>query len=571
LNSFSIKIGGEAGQGLVSVGNILLQAISQEGWYLFSHRDYESRIRGGHNFTQFRLADEPVHTLEEAVDVLVALDKATIDRHRQELKEDGVVIYDPSVQGETIDEPGFVAVPFVEVAQDQGQPKVMANAAAAGAIWSLLGDDLERVNGIFAAMFSRKGEDIVEGNKKVAQAGFDRVRDALGHRDMPPKPANAGPQYLIAGNPALASGALAAGVKFMSAYPMTPSTGVTEFIAANGRRCSVIMEQAEDEIAAMNMVVGASYAGARAMTATSGGGFSLMTEAIGMAASAEVPVVVIDAQRPGPSTGLPTRTEQGDLLYGFGTASGDFPKAILAPGDVQEAFYLMGHAFNLADKYQMPVIVMSDQHLADSYETTIPLDMDKVTVDRGEIVSGDEAGTDYKRFALTESGVSPRLIPGSGPALTVAAGDEHDEEGHLVESAEARRAMMDKRMAKMKGVAEEALPPVLVGDDEPELVLISWGSTKGALFETVDKLQEKGQKVKGVHIKQVYPFSQDLEAVLQGPGKKVVVESNYVGQLEKLLGMEFAWKPDGCVRRYDGRPLNPDYILRELEGGGHLG
>ncbi len=567
MKTFSIRIGGEAGQGLVSVGNILLQAITEEGWYLFSHRDYESRIRGGHNFTQFRLSTEPVHTWEQKIDVLVALDKVTVDQHRQDLKENGVVIYSPEIQGETIDEPNYVAVPFIEVAEGLDQPKVMANAVAAGAIWALLDDDLEVLHTIFAAMFSRKGDDIVEGNRKVSQAGYDMVREALGDREKPAKPEKVADRFLIAGNPALASGALAAGVKFMSAYPMTPSTGVTEFIAGHAKECSVVMEQAEDEIAAMNMVVGAAYTGVRAMTATSGGGFALMTEAMGLAAAAEISVVVIDAQRPGPSTGLPTRTEQGDLLYGFGMSSGDFPRAILAPGDPEEAFYLMGHAFNLADKYQTPVIVMSDQHLADSYETVEPFDIDKVVIDRGEIVSGEEAGADYKRYALTESGISPRLLPGSGPGLSVAAGDEHDEAGHLVESAEERLAMLEKRMAKMKGLEEEALAPVVFGDDDPELVLISWGSTKGALRETVDILKEQGKKVKGVHINQVYPFSKELEPILTGPGTKYVVESNYSGQLQKLLGMEFAWKPDGSVRRYDGRPLNPDYILERLEGG----
>lgn len=567
MKTFSIRIGGEAGQGLVSVGNILLQAITEEGWYLFSHRDYESRIRGGHNFTQFRLSTEPVHTWEQKIDVLVALDKVTVDQHRQDLKENGVVIYSPEIQGETIDEPNFVAVPFIQVAEDLEQPKVMANAVAAGAIWALLDDDLGVLHTIFAAMFSSKGDDIVEGNKKVSQAGYDLVREALDEREKPTKPEQVAERFLIAGNPALASGALAAGVKFMSAYPMTPSTGVTEFIAGHAKECAVVMEQAEDEISAMNMVVGAAYAGVRAMTATSGGGFALMTEAMGFAAAAEISVVVIDAQRPGPSTGLPTRTEQGDLLYGFGMSSGDFPRAILAPGDPVEAFYLMGHAFNLADKYQMPVVVMSDQHLADSYETVEPFDLDKVVIDRGELVSGEEAGADYKRFALTESGISPRLLPGNGPGLTVAAGDEHDEAGHLVESAEERLAMMEKRMAKMKLVEEEALAPVVFGDDDPELVLIAWGSTKGALRETVDILQEQGKKVKGVHINQVFPFSKELEPILNGPGTKYVVESNYSGQLQKLLGMEFAWKPDGSVRRYDGRPLGPDYILERLEGG----
>ena len=319
MRTFNIKIGGEAGQGLVSVGNILLRAIAKEGWYLFAHQDYESRIRGGHNFFQIRVADEPIYTWDNTIDLLVALDKATVSRRGRELSENGAVIYDPKLLGSEAEElkshKNFIPISFEKVVEDLGQPRVMANAVAAGAIWAFLSDDLTVLHQTLEEMFVSRGEAVVEGNCIVSEAGFQAIKETIGNRPKPAKPnSHVGERLLLKGNDALSLGALAAGLKFMSAYPMTPATGVTESVAHYGRQCSVVMEQAEDEISAINMAIGASFAGVRAMTATSGGGFALMTEALSLAGSAEIPVVVINAQRPGPSTGLPTRTEQGDCV-----------------------------------------------------------------------------------------------------------------------------------------------------------------------------------------------------------------------------------------------------------------
>jgi len=563
LKSFNILIGGEAGQGLVSVTNMLIRAITKEGWYLFAQQDYMSRIRGGHNFTRLRIADEPVFCCERGVDLLVALDKHTIGQHRSELNEGGVVIAD----GQSDEEEGldFIGINFAEVANEQGQPSIMANTVAAGAVWAFLADNLDAVETVLAETFGSKGDAVVEGNLKCARAGFSLAR-AGRTLEHPPKPEDRPPVMILKGNDALPAGALAAGLKFMSAYPMTPSTGVTEFIAMNSERLDVVMEQAEDEISAINMAIGAAYAGARAMTATSGGGFALMTEALGLAGSAEIPVVVINAQRPGPSTGLPTRTEQGDLLFAVYGGSGDYPKAVLTPGDVEEAFYLMGTAFNLAERFQTPVIVLSDQHLADSYQTVKPLDPGRITIDRGELIT--DAGPEYKRYQFTESGVSPRLLPGFGSGgLVVSAGDEHDEEGHLIEDADTRIKMMDKRMKKLEGLQAEALDPVTYGDDDPEYILIGFGSTKGVIRETVDILREKGIRALQVHLPQVFPLPDKLREVWNLPGKKFVVENNYVGQLQKLIGMELAAAPDGHVRKYDGRPFAPQDIVERILGG----
>lgn len=571
MHTFNIKIGGEAGQGLVSIGNILLRAITQEGWYLFAHQDYESRIRGGHNFFQIRLSDQPVATWEEKIDLLVALDKTTIDFADQELSSNGVVIYDPDVLGDEAqslqDKPGYIGVAFRRIAEELGQLRIMANAVAAGAIWARLSDDLDVLNDTLKYMFSNRGEEVVEGNKQVAKAGFDKAREFLGEREKPKKPKELDSRILLKGNDALPLGALASGLKFMSAYPMTPATGVTEFIAHHGQEAGVVMEQAEDEISAINMSIGASYTGVRSMTSTSGGGFALMTEALSLAGSAEIPIVVINAQRPGPSTGLPTRTEQGDLSFAVAMSFGDFPRAVLSPGDVEEAFYLMGDAFNLADEYQMPVVVLSDQHLADSYTSVPPFAADKIEIRRGKVVSGDEAGSDYLRYKFTEDGISPRLYPGFGEGVVVSAGDEHDEAGHLIEDGQARNKMMEKRMKKQEAVEANALDPVICGSDEPDAYLIGFGSTKGAIAEAVEKLNANGCKVQGVHLPQVFPLPESLGKILEKPGRKFIVEGNYSGQLESLIASRFAWKPTGSIRRYDGRPINAEYILAELQGG----
>lgn len=571
MQTLNIKIGGQAGQGLVSIGTILIRAATQEGWHLFAHQDYESRIRGGHNFIQIRLADRPVASWENDLDVLVALDEATITRELGEVKPGGVVIYDPDVLGQDaktlVEKPNCIGLPFARIAEELGQPKIMANSVAAGAVWALLSEEIAVLHETLALMFAEKGEAIVQGNQSVASAGFARVRELTRERAVPAKPQGSEPRLVLRGNDALPLGALAAGVKFMSAYPMTPSTGVTEFISEHGRIARVIMEQAEDEIAAINMAIGASFAGVRAMTATSGGGFALMTEALSFAGSAEIPIVVIDAMRPGPSTGLPTRTEQGDLRCAVAMSFGDFPRAVLAPGDVEEAFYLMAHAFNLAEEYQMPVVVLSDQHLADSYVTVPPFDLSRIEIKRGRVVSCAEAGPDYLRYRCTDDGISPRLYPGFGDGLVVTAGDEHGEDGHLIEDAETRRRMMEKRMAKQRLVEENALDPVLCGADEPELMLIDFGSTKGAVAEAVEILNSQGCRAQGVHLPQVFPLPKSLAALLQKPARKFIVEANYSGQLEDLIASRFAWKPDGSIRRYDGRPMNAKFILDRLPGG----
>lgn len=370
---------------------------------------------------------------------------------------------------------------------------------------------------------------------------------------------------LMNGNEALALGALAAGCKFASAYPMTPATGVITYLAGKAGDFDLVIEQAEDEIAAINMAIGASYAGVRALTATSGGGFCLMTEGISLAGMTETPLVIILAQRPGPATGLPTRTEQAELLFALNAGHGEFPRVIMAPGTAEEAFYSIQKAFNIAERYQTTVIVMSDQHLADSYWSIESLDPRRIKVDRA-MINDDEITDDYQRHKITDSGVSPRAIPGqAGKAVVVTDSDEHDEDGHIIEDSSTRNAMAEKRMRKLQGISSEISKPVLYGKEDPELLLIGWGSTYGALKEAVDTLNSQGKHISMLHFMELWPFPEGIAETVSSANKSFTVENNSTGQLRRLIRMETGVECSGSITKYDGRPLTPEDIIKEVK------
>jgi len=380
-------------------------------------------------------------------------------------------------------------------------------------------------------------------------------------------------RILIGGVEAIALAGIAAGVQFYSAYPMTPSTGVLNFMAQHADQFGIVVEQAEDEIAAINMCLGASYAGARAMTATSGGGFALMVEGLALAGMTETPIVIALGQRPGPATGLPTRTEQGELWFALHAGHGEFPRLVFAPGDPEEAFYLTFRAFNLADKYQTPALVLYDQYLADMLMTTPRFDFSDLRIERHLAAEEDlGAGYQYARYRLTETGISPRAIPGTPEVVVEVDSDEHDEHGHIIEDAETRRAMVDKRLRKQIGMEAETLPPLLSGDEKPEVLLVGWGSTKGCLAEAADLLRQEGLKVAHLHCRQVWPFPQEpVQAALETAQHCYVVENNATGQLRQLIRRETGREIEGLITRYDGRPFSPAGIaaaVREAEGRG---
>ncbi|MFH1486345.1 MAG: 2-oxoacid:acceptor oxidoreductase subunit alpha, partial [Chloroflexota bacterium] len=375
-------------------------------------------------------------------------------------------------------------------------------------------------------------------------------------------------RMLINGNEAVALGAAAAGCTFIAAYPMTPATSIMEYLAGKSAELGLAVVQPEDEIAAINMAIGGALAGARAMTATSGGGFSLMVEGLSLAGITETPIVIILAQRPGPAVGLPTRTEQGELGFAIHAGHGEFPRAVLAPGTAEDCFWLTVKAFNLADKYQVPVIVLTDQHLASSYVTVDSFDLSKVKIDRGLLLTDDDANklAEYERHQITESGVSPRALPLQGRLLVATDSDEHGEEGHIIEDAETRKQMVLKRLRKLDGVAGELGQPRFLRSPEAKLTLVGWGSTYGAIREAVSLLQRDGVPANILQLNELWPFpAEAVSSALGGNCRSYVVENNATGQLARLIRAETGIRASGSILKFDGRPFSPEFIVKELK------
>jgi 2-oxoglutarate ferredoxin oxidoreductase subunit alpha len=568
---YTVKIGGEAGQGLQTVGEVLSRVFSRAGYHVFSNQDYESRIRGGHNFYQIRVSDSPLASSLEKVDILVALDPASIELHRRELTEQGLVIYDSESLKEGVDEPAFIGVPFKRLAVDTGGSPVMANTVATAAVLGMLGMETSILDDLIRETFRKKGDEVIEENIKAARAGYEYARDNCPRCGFELAKPSGRAKVLMNSIEAIAVGALLSGCKFYAAYPMTPSTGIMTFLASKASEYGLVVEQAEDEIAAINMALGASFAGVRAMTGTSGGGFALMVEGLSLAGMTETPVVIGLGMRPGPATGFPTRTEQGELLFALHAAHGEFPRVLFAPGSPEEAMRLTNKAFDLAEKYQIPAFVLYDQYLADSQWTYDGMDAGGLAYNdyrlRGEKF---RALKEYRRHAFTETGVTPLGVPGDAPHVVVTDSDEHDEEGHIVEDAPTRVRMVDKRLfKKLDGLKKEMAPPRPYGAERPETVLVGWGSTYGVMKEAVDRLNADGGKTAMLHFSEIYPFPEggNYLDLLAGAERTVCVESNATGQFERLMRTETGYEFTHRVRRFDGRPFTVDYILRGLDAG----
>jgi 2-oxoglutarate ferredoxin oxidoreductase subunit alpha len=561
--------GGEAGQGVQTVGFVLAKTMSRAGLRVFADQDYESRVRGGHNFYRVRASNTEVQALSEKLDILIAIDQQSVELHHQEVKRDGITIFDHdklNIEGKKLNS---LSIPLERLAEETTSNKLMTNSVGVGAAIAVGGYDFEILAQVLREHFAHLGSEIVEDNVKAARAGHDyvlkqrpgtvrpRVKSAIKDRMM-----------LLNGNEAIALGAMTAGCKFMAAYPMTPASTIMEYIADKGRKFNIVVVQPEDEIAAMNMAVGAGFAGVRSMTATSGDGFALMTEGYGLAGVTETPVVIVIAQRPGPAVGLPTRTEQGELGFAIYGGSGEFPRAVLAPATVEDAFRVTVHAFNLAEKYQIPVVILTDQHLASSYQTVPKFRLDEVEIDRGQLLTEEESykATDYKRHRFTESGISPRAIPMQGKALVATDSDEHDEAGHMIEDAELRRLMMLKRLKKYEGLRGDIAEPRLEKKAGAEVILVGWGSTYGAIKEAVPLLEKEGTKASLLHLNELWPFpAKAVASALGSTGRSVVVENNATGQLAHLIAAETGIRVSGTVLKFDGRPFSPEYIVRELK------
>ncbi|MDX9715061.1 MAG: 2-oxoacid:acceptor oxidoreductase subunit alpha [Dissulfurispiraceae bacterium] len=565
---YVIKIGGEAGQGIQTIGDTLAKVFARSGYHVFTDQDYESRVRGGHNFYRIRFSDKPVICVRESVDILVALDAESIKKYENMLSSAGIVIYDSTQIKEVFNSERFIDIPFIKLAQESGGSRIMANTVAIGAVHGMLKLDLDTASQIFRETFARKGDDVVKVNIDAAKAGFDFASSECKQCSFRISEKSE-PLMLISTTEALAAGAMAAGCRFYAAYPMTPSTGIMNYLASKEASGSIMVEQAEDEIAAINMALGASYAGLRAMTGTSGGGFALMVEGISLAGMTETPVVVCLGQRPGPATGLPTRTEQADLLFSLFAGHGEFPRIIFAPRDPEQAFYLMNKAFDLAEKYQIPGIILFDQYLSDALWTYKGFDLSKIKFTDYRL-RADELKTlnKYSRYSITETGVTPMAVPGASEHLVVVDSDEHSEEGHIIEDAETRIAMVNKRLhKKMPLIIEEISGPLVYGSKDPELVLTGWGSTYGPLKEAVDVLSKK-MRVALVHFQEIYPLPSDEHSAyldtIRSARISICVENNATSQFAFLLRAEKGMDFTHHINRFDGRPFILESILEEI-------
>lgn len=555
-DGMNILIGGAAGQGLVTVGQLLAKSLVRAGYFIAVTQNYQSRIRGGHNTFAIRTSLMEVIAPKERIDLLIAFNKETVDLHSEQLNPDSLVVLDEDldIRGDR-----YIAVPFKSLTKER-----YFNIAALGVAGSLLGLDEKLILDILDHFFGKKDASLTEENRKALNAAYKWTVDRAANDHLLKKikvPIN---RLMMNGNEAIALGAMSSGVRFASFYPMTPSTSIMLNLAANSGKAGMIVEQAEDEIAAINMALGASFAGVPSMVSTSGGGFALMVEGVSLSAMTETPIVIVVAQRPGPATGLPTGTEQGDLDLVLYSGHGEFPRAIFCPGSVEDCFYLTRKAFEQAENYQGPVFILTDQFLADSYRAISPFKIEELPP---ITIAGEKVGyPHYERYAPTENGISPRLIPGMTKNLVIADSDEHDPQGHITEDPEIRINMVKKRLLKGEGLKKEVILPDLSGDGDPDILLVSWGSTKGAVMEVASIMRKKGMRSGVLHFSQVWPLvPEHFMETLENAKDVVCVEGNATGQLAALIRKETGFLTNQKLLRYDGLPITPEYILRELE------
>ena len=579
---FAIGIGGAAGQGIATPGNILARIFARRGLHLYAYNAHQSIIRGGHILLTLRTAEHPVYSHGDGLNLLLCLNQDTMTRHLRHMQAGTWVIFnqDDVVPGDAADGVHLCPLPVGELT-NKSRNKVIQNTVALGAIVSILRLDFATLEAALKLEFGRKGQEVVDENVGAARAGFDHA-----HANSPsipyPIPTGAKPLAVWGGNDALAMGGAAAGVKFYSAYPMSPASGILHWMAANARDLGILVRQGEDELAVANMTIGAAHAGARAMCATSGGGFALMTEAIGMAGIMEVPVLFINVQRAGPSTGVPTKTEQGDLWQALGASQGDYERFIAAPRDALDAFRTVAELFNLVDQAQCPAILLSDLLLSEGTFSVPPDEIEfHPPINRGALITqpmgsngsnGVDGGHDmsgsngYLRYKNTETGISPRAIPGVEGYMYVAASDEHDEDSVLISDEYTnpfkRRMMVEKRARKFAHIAQQVSPPELEGPADAEVTLIGWGSTYGVIKEAVAQLAEVGITANQLAIKWIVPFhGEAVSDILTHAKRTIVVENNFSGQFARYLRSETGFAADGHIRKYDGEPFQPHHIV----------
>ncbi len=556
----SIVLGGAAGQGVQTVEALLVSVLKREGYHVFATKEYMSRIRGGSNSTEIRITNKRRASFVERIDLLFALDKDVLPHLEHRITKDTIVLGERDKVC-TVTTCPVVNVPFTQFANELGNP-IYTSTVAVGIVLGMLEADLSVLQSYLTERFTRKGEEVVKKNLEAAEKGYafgaHIAYDAGIEVAITRHPALKD-TLLLDGVTALGLGTLSAGCNYISSYPMSPGTGLLTFLAEQGKTFGIVVDQAEDEIAAINQGLGAWYAGARAIVTTSGGGFALMTEGVSLAGIIETPIVIHIGMRPGPATGLPTRTEQADLNLALYAGHGEFPRAIFTPGTPEECFMVAEEAFRIADTYQIPVFILTDQYLLDSIVGVKEEDLKRLPV-TNHIV---ETASDYTRYTLTDDGISPRGVPGNGAGLVGIDSDEHDEAGHITESALVRQSMHDKRLSKLAGIRSEALMPTALGDvPHADTVIVTWGSNRGVLEEALEILDNEG--VAGLHFHQVYPLPTKAKKLLSKK-KVVVMENNAGGQFANLLTLEYGIKVSENILKYNGDPFSVEEVVKKLK------
>ncbi|HCG76083.1 MULTISPECIES: 2-oxoacid:acceptor oxidoreductase subunit alpha [Staphylococcus] len=569
-SQISWKVGGQQGEGIESTGEIFATAMNRKGYFLYGYRHFSSRIKGGHTNNKIRVSTSPVHAISDDLDILVAFDQETIELNHHEMRNDSIIIADSKAKPEKPEDckAQLIDLPFTSTAKELGTA-LMKNMVAIGATSALMNLDTSTFEELITNMFSKKGEKVVEMNIQALNEGYRLMQAQLNaiEGDFELEENNENPHLYMVGNDAIGLGAISAGSKFMAAYPITPASEIMEYMIANLPKVGGTVIQTEDEIAAATMAIGSNYAGVRGFTASSGPGLSLMMESIGLSGMTETPFVIVNTQRGGPSTGLPTKQEQSDLMQMIYGTHGDIPKIVVAPTDAEDAFYLTVEAFNLAEEYQCPVIILSDLQLSLGKQTVKALDYNKIEIKRGELLQSDiEREEDdksyFRRYALTGSGISPRPIPGVKGGIHHITGVEHNEEGKPSEAASNRQAQMEKRMRKTENLVIEKPVESNERHEHADILYIGFISSKGAIMEGSERLEEQGIKVNTLQIRQLHPFPKDtIQQSIDKASKVVVAEHNYQGQLSNILKMNTQLQ-DKLVNqtKYDGTPFLPHEI-----------
>jgi len=569
ISQLSWKIGGQQGEGVESTDRIFSTALNRLGYYLYGYRHFSSRIKGGHTNNKIRISTKPIRAISDDLDILVAFDQESIDLNAGELRAGGVVVADAKFSP-TLPEgvqARLFAVPITAIAEELGT-SLMKNMVASGASWGLLGLPMEVFNKAVEEEFGRKGPAIVEKNVEAVRRGAEFILEQAGGPldEFKLEEADGKMKLFMIGNEALALGSIAAGCRLMSAYPITPASEIMEYLIKKLPKFGGTVVQTEDEIAAVTMAIGANYAGVRTMTASAGPGLSLMMEAIGLSGMTETPLVIVDTQRGGPSTGLPTKQEQSDINALINGTHGEIPKLVIAPSTIEECFYDMIEGFNLSEQYQIPVIIATDLQLSLGKQTAEALDYDKIVINRGKLVTeelpANEDNRLFKRYEFTEDGISPRVLPGAKNGIHHVTGVEHDQEGRPSENALNREKMMDKRLGKINNLRITNAVKSDVPHAKPDLLIVAMGSTGGTIEEARARLTEDGISTNQIMVRQMHPFPVELlQPHLEAAKQVVVLENNATGQLANLIKQNIGYHDKiRNLLKYDGTPFLPSEI-----------